>query len=234
MTPHISCDKLDIASIVIMPGDPKRVEYIVKKYLTDYKLVNDVRKETAYTGYYKGKRVTVFSSGMGIPSMGIYSYELFKYYGVDVIIRIGSAGAYTTDLKLNDIQLVSESYSTSNYMFELNNIDNNIVSSDKSLNDVILSTSKELEMDIKVGRTHSTEAFYNNLDIREIYDKYNCMSVEMESYSLLANAMHLGKKASCLLTISDSLITKEQLSSIERETTFDKMIILSLESSLKL
>ena len=234
MTPHISCDKQDIASVVIMPGDPKRVEYIVKNYLTDYKLVNDIRKECGYTGYYKGKRVTIFSSGMGIASMGIYSYELFKFYDVDVIIRVGSAGSYSRDLNLNDIQLVTESYSTSNYQRELDNIETNTVSASKEVNDVIFSTSKELGVDVRLGKVHSTEAFYNNLDISKLHDINGCLSVEMESYSLLSNAKYLGKKASTLLTISDSLITHEELTSKERETTFDKMITLSLESCLKL
>ena len=146
MTPHIESKLEDIANIVIMPGDPKRVEYINEKYLTNSKLVNTVRGELAYTGYYKGKRITIFSSGMGIPSMGIYSHELFTVYNVDTIIRIGSAGSYSEDLNVNDLFLVESSYSNSNYALSYCNGSEKIVYSNKELNEIIKETANNLNI----------------------------------------------------------------------------------------
>lgn len=235
MTPHISSEKESIARVVIMPGDPKRVEYIAKNFLDNPVLVNDVRKETAYTGFYKGKKVTVFSSGMGIPSMGIYSYELFKFYDVKAIIRIGSAGSYVKDLNVNDLFLVDESYSTSSYRKDFIKDNKNIVVSNTQLNDLVLETCKELNINLKSGRVHSTEAFYTeNFSIDNIVNEHNCKCVEMESFSLFTNSEHLNKMATCLLTISDSFITGASLTSEERETSFNSMIKLALETSLKI
>lgn len=235
MTPHISSEKESIARVVIMPGDPKRVEYIAKNFLDNPVLVNDVRKETAYTGFYKGKKVTVFSSGMGIPSMGIYSYELFKFYDIKAIIRIGSAGSYVKDLNVNDLFLVDESYSTSSYRKDFIKDNKNIVFSNTQLNDLVLETCKELNINLKSGRVHSTEAFYTEgFSIDNIVKEHNCKCVEMESFSLFTNSEHLNKMATCLLTISDSFITGASLTSEERETSFNSMIKLALETSLKI
>lgn len=235
MTPHIESKLEDISNIVIMPGDPKRVEYIANNYLDNYKLVNTIRGELAYTGYYKGKRITIFSSGMGIPSMGIYSHELFKFYNVDVIIRIGSAGSYTSNLNVKDLFLVESSYSTSNYALSYCNLDKNIVYSNNELNNIIKTTSNELGLSIKSGRVHSTESFYtDSLNKEEIINQNNCECVEMETFSLFVNANKNNKKATSLLTISDSFVTNESLSSKERETSFNEMIKLALESTLKL
>lgn len=233
MTPHIEADINDIASTVIMPGDPNRVKYIAENFLEDIKLVNTVRGELAYTGYYKGKRITIFSSGMGIPSMGIYSYELYKYYNVENIIRVGSAGAYTKDLNIKDILLVENSYSTSSYKVEGTN--SNLIPSNNELNNIIVNTSKELNINLKQGNVYSSESFYElDLNIEELINKYNIKCVEMETYSLFTNSIYFNKKASALLTISDSFVTKEALSSKEREEGFNKMIELALESSLKI
>ena len=233
MTPHIEASINDIASTVIMPGDPNRVKYIAENFLENIKLVNTVRGELAYTGYYKGKRITIFSSGMGIPSMGIYSYELYKYYNVENIIRVGSAGAYTKDLNIKDILLVENSYSTSSYKVEGTNT--NIVSSNNELNSIIENTSKKLNINLKQGNVYSSESFYElDLNIEELLNKYNIKCVEMETYSLFTNSIYFNKKASALLTISDSFVTKEALSSKEREEGFNKMIELALESSLKI
>lgn len=235
MTPHIEANLNDIANIVIMPGDPKRVEYIVKKYLKDYTLVNQVRGALAYTGYYKEKRITIFASGMGIPSMGIYSHELFKYYNVNTIIRVGSAGAYTTNINVNDVVLVSETFSESNYaMYYCKSNEKNINPTQK-VNEIIKSTSKEININLKEGKCHSTESFYtSDFDVEEFVKMTNCEFTEMESYSLFINAKKLNKSAACILTISDSLVTDESLSSKERETSFDNMIKLALESAIKL
>ena len=233
MTPHIEADINDIASTVIMPGDPNSVKYIAENFLEDIKLVNKVRGELAYTGYYKGKRITIFSSGMGIPSMGIYSYELYKYYNVENIIRVGSAGAYTKDLNIKDILLVENSYSTSSYKVEGTN--SNLIPSNNELNNIIVNTSKKLNINLKQGNVYSSESFYElDLNIEELINKYNIKCVEMETYSLFTNSIYFNKKASALLTISDSFVTKEALSSKEREEGFNKMIELALESSLKI
>lgn len=233
MTPHIEADINDIASTVIMPGDPNRVKYIAENFLENIKLVNTVRGELAYTGYYKGKRITIFSSGMGIPSMGIYSYELYKYYNVENIIRVGSAGAYTKDLNIKDTFLVENSYSTSSYKVEGTN--SSLIPSNNELNNIIVNTSKKLNINLKQGNVYSSESFYElDLNIEELINKYNIKCVEMETYSLFTNSIYFNKKASALLTISDSFVTKEALSSKEREEGFNKMIELALESSLKI
>ncbi len=233
MTPHIEASINDIASTVIMPGDPNRVKYIAENFLENIKLVNTVRGELAYTGYYKGKRITIFSSGMGIPSMGIYSYELYKYYNVENIIRVGSAGAYTKDLNIKDTFLVENSYSTSSYKVEGTN--SNLIPSNNELNNIIVNTSKKLNINLKQGNVYSSESFYElDLNIEELINKYNIKCVEMETYSLFTNSIYFNKKASALLTISDSFVTKEALSSKEREEGFNKMIELALESSLKI
>ena len=235
MTPHIESSLEDIANIVIMPGDPKRVEYIAKNYLTDYKLVNSVRGELAYTGYYKGKRLTVFSSGMGIPSMGIYSHELFTVYNVDTIIRIGSAGSYTSNLNVKDLFLVESAYSDSNYALTYCNGSEKIVYSNNELNNIIKETANKLNINLKGGRVHSTESFYTeSINMESLTKEYSCDCVEMETFSLFINASVNNKKATSLLTISDSFITKESLTSEERETNFNEMIKLALESTLNI
>ncbi len=233
-TPHIESEKNEISKIVLMPGDPKRCEFIAKEYLTSYKLVNDVRGETAYTGYYKNKLVTIFPSGMGIASMGIYSYELFKDFDVEVIIRIGTAGSYVEDLKLYDIFLAESSFSETSYDEELEEKNTNIVNSNAEVNDRIIEVSKELNLELKVGRVHTTEAFYKSNENFEKYYKYNCKAVEMESFALFLNARKFNKKAACILTISDELLFKREISSEEREKKLNKMIVLALESIITL
>lgn len=234
-TPHIESEKSDIAKVVIMPGDPRRVEYIAKNYLNDYKLINEVRGELGFTGYYRGVRVTVFSSGMGIPSMGIYSQELFSEYDVDTIIRIGSAGSYSEELNVNDLYLALSSYSENNYAFEYDGNKLNLVESSKDINDLIEKTSKEINVSLKKGVVHSTGAFYTeNFDMEKINREHGCKCVEMETFSLFYNAKKLGKKASAILTISDSFVTGEKLSSEEREKNFNDMMKLALESVVNL
>ena len=235
MTPHNEANKNEISKIVIMPGDPLRAKYISEKYLNNVKLVNKVRNMYAYTGYYKDKEVTVMASGMGIPSIGIYSYELFNDYDVDVIIRIGNCGSYSKDLNVKDIVLVNESYSESTYLKVMNNDESNTVSSSKELNEKIKNTANNLNISIKEEKVHSTDAFYTKNEIyNEIREKYNCNCVEMESFGLLSNAKVLNKKAACILTVSDSFITSEELSSKEREESLDDMIRLSLESIINM
>ena len=234
MTVHIESNKEDISKNILMPGDPKRCEYIAKNYLQDYKIVNNVRGMTAYTGYYKGKRITIFPSGMGIPSMGIYSYELYKYYDVENIIRIGSCGGYNHTLKLKDIILVDNSYSQSTYAKYLDGYQDNLVKSTKNLNDIILKTSNELNMNIIKGTICSTDVFYEKDYKNKPIEEYNILGVEMESFALFNNARTRGKNAACLLTVSDLFFSEDKLTSLEREQNLNEMIVLALESCLKL
>lgn len=234
MSTHIESKLEDISSVVLMPGDPKRCEYIARKFLANSKIVNNVRGMTAYTGYYKSKKITVFPSGMGCPSMGIYSYELFKEYNVDTIIRIGTMGGYT-DLKLKDIVLVDNSITNSNYGKYLCDYPNININGDMELNNIILNTSKELGLNTYNGNIYSSDVFYEqNNDFKDKVAKYNVLGVEMESFALFTNAKLLNKKAATLLMVSDSFIYPDKLSSLEREQGLDNLITLALETSLKL
>lgn len=234
MSTHIESKLEDISSVVLMPGDPKRCEYIARKFLANSKIVNNVRGMTAYTGFYKSKKITVFPSGMGCPSMGIYSYELFKEYNVDTIIRIGTMGGYT-DLKLKDIVLVDNSITNSNYGKYLCNYPNININGDMELNNIILNTSKELGLNIYKGNIYSSDVFYEqNNDFKDKVAKYNVIGVEMESFALFTNAKLLNKKSATLLMVSDSFIYPDKLSSLEREQGLDNLITLALETSLKL
>jgi len=234
MSTHIESKLEDISSVVLMPGDPRRCEYIARKFLANSKIVNNVRGMTAYTGFYKSKKITVFPSGMGCPSMGIYSYELFKEYNVDTIIRIGTMGGYT-DLKLKDIVLVDNSITNSNYGKYLCNYPNININGDMELNNIILNTSKELGLNIYNGNIYSSDVFYEqNNDFKDKVAKYNVLGVEMESFALFTNAKLLNKKAATLLMVSDSFIYPDKLSSLEREQGLDNLITLALETSLKL
>lgn len=234
MTTHIESNINDIAKTVLMPGDPKRCEYIAKKFLSNAKIINNVRGMTAYTGYYKSKQITIFPSGMGIPSMGIYSYELYKEYNVENIIRIGTMGSYT-NLKLKDIVLVSSSITNSNYGKYLCNYPNPFIEGNKEINDKIILTAKELNMPITIGNVYSSDVFYEqNNNYQEKVNNYKALGVEMESFALFINARLLSKRASTLLMVSDSFTYPDKLSSKEREQGLDNLIILALEASLKI
>ena len=235
MTPHNEAKKEDIAKIVIMPGDPLRAKYITEKYLENYQLVNSVRNMLAYTGFYKGHRITVMASGMGMPSMGIYSYELFKFYDVDIIIRVGTSGAYTEKLNLYDVILTKGSYSESNYAKAQNGCTDQLLYADTDLNNKILEVAKKKNINIHYEIIHSSDIFYKENDnYQELYQKYGCACVEMESFALFHNAKLLGKKAACLLTISDNLVNHEETSSQERQNSFNTMIELALDTCLEL
>lgn len=234
-TVHIESKRDEIANIVLMPGDPNRSEYIAKKYLKDYKLVNSVRGMKAYTGYYKDKLITVFPSGMGNPSMGIYSYELYKDYGVDCIVRIGSCGGYSERLKLKDVILVSGSYSESDYAYQMNGYKDKLIESDNTVNNIIESTAKILDKRMVKGNIYCCDAFYEmEYDYKDRVKKLDVLGIEMESFALFSNAKKFNKKAACLLTVSDLFFSDEKLSSLEREKELNDMIVLALESCLKL
>lgn len=233
-TPHIESRKEDIAPNVLMPGDPLRAKYIAEHYLEEVKCVNTVRNMYGYTGTYKNHKITVFASGMGNPSIGIYSYELFHDYGVENIIRIGTAGSYVRELNVMDVLLVEDCYSSSSYAREQNGNTANIISSSKSLTSLIEKTAATLNQSFKKGRVHCGDALYKeNDDYEAIANNYHCLAGEMESFALFHNAQVLGKNAACILTISNSLITREETDSERREKGLNDMIVLALESVIK-
>lgn len=232
-TPHIEVNELGvIAKTMIMPGDPLRAKFIAENYLDSPKLFNQTRGMLGYTGTYKGKPLSVMGSGMGMPSMGIYSYELFAFYEVENIIRIGSAGSYHPDYKLHEIVLVTEAWGESTYAKAQNGASSDIMEPCPQLNQKMLDQAKVLSIDLKPARIHSTDVFYRREfdTYQRIRDIHHCMCVEMESFALFANATELGKKAACLLTISDSLVTHESTTSAERQNSFTKMIEIALEA----
>ncbi|HPX71788.1 MAG TPA: purine-nucleoside phosphorylase [Acholeplasmataceae bacterium] len=232
-TPHIELkDKDKIAKVVLMPGDPLRAKWIAETYLTDVVQINGVRNMFGFTGKFGKKKVTVMGSGMGMPSIGIYSYELFAFYGVEKIIRVGSAGAYSPDLKLYDVVLASAAWSESSYAKTMGVTNRSLIRPTQSLNNRILRSAEKLGVPVHEAVIHSSDVFYRMKpeEYKEIYEKHNAVCVEMESFALFANARALGKKAACILTISDSLVTHEATSSEARQTSFNKMIEVVLNS----
>lgn len=230
MTPHIKAAKGEIAKTVLMPGDPLRAKFIAEEFLTDVKLVNTVRNMFMYTGKYNGKEISVAGSGMGQPSIGIYSYELFKFYDVENIIRIGSAGAYVKELNLYDVVLVGEAYSDSSAFIRLvTGEDTNVSYPSKQLNDRIKEVAKSKDIKVTEGRVHSSDVFYGVRSLEDTVKDTGAICVEMESAALFANAKATGKNAACLLTISDSLVTHEATTPEERQTAFTAMMKVALE-----
>ena len=236
MTAHIESKKEDIAEVVLMPGDPLRAKYIAENFLTDYKLVNKVRNMFGYTGYYKGKRVTVFASGMGIPSIGIYSYELYKFYDVKKIIRIGTSGSFNKDIKVLDVVLSEGAYCKSYFdqLFDGNDI--NYIKSSPSLNENIKTAAKLANITLKIGKTITSDVFdlYSSSmeKFKANYPEEDYLAVEMEAFGLFYMANRLGKEASCLMTVVDSFYDKKSLTSEEREQSLNQMITLALEAAI--
>ena len=234
-TAHNNANLGDIAKTVLMPGDPLRAKHIAETYLTDFVQFNSVRGMYGYTGDYKGKRISVMASGMGMPSMGIYSYELFKEYGVENIIRIGSAGAYTLELHLFDLVLADSCWSESTFALAQAGQEGNIQYPSQDLNETIKQAAVKLNIPVLEKRIHSSDVFYhedNVPDHNDFYQEQGCVCVEMESYALFHNAKILGKNAACLLTISDSLVTDEHASAMERQTSFSQMMEVALEAAI--
>ena len=234
MTPHNGAKKGEIAKTVLMPGDPMRAKFIAETYLQNAKLVNQVRGMYAYTGTYQGKEVTVMASGMGMPSIGIYVYELYQFYDVEHIIRVGSAGSYDENLHVYDILLVENSYSDSSFAKVQNHSTYDVVSSSELLNQVIINTAKEKNQKITIGTAYSTDVFYRQENTTEKVKEHHCLACEMESFALFHTAKMLHKQATCILTISDHFVTGEETTAQERETGFQKMMELALDSVLKL
>ncbi len=238
MTPHNNAKKGEIAKNVIMPGDPLRAKYIAENYLEDYKLVNEVRAMYAYTGKYKGKEVTVMASGMGMASMGIYSYELYKFYDVENIIRVGTSGANNKDIKLFDIILSESSYSLSTFAKLFDNFKENTVMASPELNKKVIETAKDLNIDIKVGKIITSDVFDPYVDDQKKYEENyenfsETLASEMETFALLFMAKKLGKNATTILTVVDSPYDKRAVSSTDREKSLDDAITLALESVIK-
>lgn len=234
-TPHNQAVKGEIAAKVLMPGDPLRAKFIAETFLKDAKLVNEVRGMYAYTGTYQGQLVTVMASGMGMPSMGIYSYELFTQYGVEQIIRIGSAGSYVSELKLYDVVLAESVWSESSFAHTQNGYDKDIVYPGNRLNQTIRSAAEKLDIPVTLTKVHSSDVFYSEAnvdDFREINRKHQCTCVDMESFALFHNAAVLGKEAACLLTISDSFTSDEKTTAEERQNSFTNMMKIALEACL--
>ena len=234
-TPHIEVnDKNLFAKTVLMPGDPLRAEYIAKTYLTDVVKINNVRNMFAFTGYYKGKKITVMGSGMGMPSIGIYSYELFNVYGVENIIRIGSCGAYSPDIKIYDVIVTTSAFSESSYAKVAFGYSENILPANSDLNNRLNESARKLGFPVYNEIIHSSDVFYRNCGnvFQDVRDKYGCVAVEMESFALFANAQHLHKKAACILTVSDSLITHEATTSEERQKSFNRMMEIALDAAI--
>ncbi len=239
MTPHNNAKKEDIAKVVIMPGDPLRAKYIAENFLENYRLVNEVRGMFAYTGEYKGKMITVMASGMGMPSMGIYSYELYKFYDVDAIIRIGSCGAYEEDIDLLENILVTGSYTPGNYANNFNGENIHFVEATEDLNLKIELTAIEDNIKLRKANIACTECFdpyIENIDnlLNSFPKDKKIVGAEMESFALFYNAKVLNKRAACILTVVDSIKTKKALSSEEREKSLKEMIIVSLDTACKL
>ncbi len=235
-TPHIEVtDENKIAKIVLMPGDPLRAEYISKTYLEDVECFNKVRGMLGFTGTFKGHKISVMGSGMGMPSIGIYSYELFKFYGVEKIIRIGSAGAYDPNLKLFDVVIAKDAYSESSFAKTQGNNPSDVIAGDEELNQALLNIAKELNIPTHYERIHSSDVFYREGEsiVEKMYKEKGCVCVEMESFALFHNANVLGKKAACVLTISDSLVTHEVTTSEQRQTAFNQMIQIALNLATK-
>lgn len=235
-TPHIQCDDKDkIAKVVLMPGDPLRAKFIADSFLTDVETFNTTRNMFGYTGKYNGKKISVMGSGMGMPSIGIYSYELFAFYDVECIIRIGSAGSYDESLAVYDTVLVTEAYSESSFAKTAYGIRSKSLKSSNAVNNKLRKAAEKLNITLKEAKIHSSDVFYSNCPTRwqDVHDNFGCKCVEMESFALFANAKALGKKAACLLTISDSFITHAVTTAEERQSTFVNMMKIALEMAKK-
>ncbi len=231
-TPHNSAVEGQIAKTVLMPGDPLRAKYIAETFLENVTMFNSVRNMYGYTGTYQGKTISVMGSGMGMPSIGIYSYELYKFYGVENIIRIGSAGAYTDTLNLYDVVLADAAWSESSFALTQNGYSEDKTYPSEVLNNRLIEAAKMLEIPMKVATLHSSDVFYREesaVSFQEIYAKHDCVAVEMESFALFHNAKVLGKNAACLVTISDSLVTHEVTTAEERQLSFTKMMEIALQ-----
>ena len=228
-TPHISAKLGDFAKTVLMPGDPLRAEFIAKTYLENAVLVNNVRGVQGYTGYYKGKRVSVMASGMGQPSIGIYSYELFNFYGVESIIRVGSCGAFSPELHARDIVVAMGACTNGNYASQYNLPGTFCPIANYELVEKAVEECKKAGVNFRVGNILSSDMFYDDANSGMQWAKMGVLGVEMESAALYCNAARAGKKALGICTVSDSFIyPEENTTAEERQISFTKMMEIAL------
>ena len=234
---HLVTDKENIAEIVLLPGDPLRAKYIAENFLEGAQLVNTIRNMFAFTGTYKGKKVTVMGSGMGMPSMGIYAYELFHFYDVKKIIRIGTSGAYTPQVHVGDVVLSTAAYTPSNFAYSYSNESTHIEEASKELTETIDNTAKELGINIVKGPTLTNDVFdvYVNIDHLKNNSPIDSelLAKEMEAFALFHIARKEGKEAGALISVVDSAFEDIQISPEDRETKLNNMIKLALESIIK-
>lgn len=233
---HIVTDKKNIYKNVIMPGDPLRAKYIAQNFLKDAKLVNDTRNMLIYSGTYKGKKVTVASSGMGIASVGIYAYELYKFYNVKNIIRIGTSGALSKEVKINDIVIADSAYSPSTFNKILNDSNNNILYGNKKINNLLEKEAMKLNLSYKRGMIYTTDVFdlYINIDKYLKKAPKDILISEMEAFGLFATSKYLNKNSSAIVTVVDSKFEKKKITAEMREKNLNDMIKLALETIIKL
>jgi purine-nucleoside phosphorylase len=235
MSVHISAAKGEISPIVLLAGDPLRAKHIADDMLEDVKLVSTVRNAFYFTGTYNGTEVTIGASGMGCPSIGIYSYELYNEYDVECIIRIGTAGAYETTTKVYDVINTDKAFSESTYASEAFGIEGNCLEHQGIAYDVINETAAKMNMSVKDCHIHSSDVFYRSKKgTPPLAAKNDCVCVEMEAFALFANAKYLKKMAATILTISDIIPTHESMSADQRQTSLDNMSRLALESVVAL
>ncbi len=228
-TPHNKAEAGDIAKVVLMPGDPLRAKYIAETYLTEVKCFNSVRNMLGFTGKYKGKELSVMGGGMGIPSISIYSYELYKFYDVDTIIRIGSAGALQEDIELKDIVMAQGACTDSRFAYQYELPGTFAPIADFSLLEKAVAEARALEIPFKVGNVVSSDIFYNAFpDVAKKWADMGALCLEMEAAALYMNAAKLKKKALAILSISDHIIKGTELSAEERQTGFSNMMEIAL------
>lgn len=227
-TPHIKAEPKDFAKTVLMPGDPLRSKFIAETFLEDPVLVNNVRGVQGYTGTYKGKRVSVMASGMGMPSMGIYSYELFNFFDVDNIIRIGSAGAIHKDIPLRSLVIGMGACYNTDYANQFQLLGHMAPIASFELLRKAVDTAEKMELNYRVGNLLSNDLFYDDSKRTLEWQKMGVLAVEMEAAALYMNAARAGKNALAICTISDNIVTGEECTPDERQNTFTKMMELAL------
>ncbi len=234
-TPHINAKPEDFAKTVLMPGDPLRAKYIAENFLENIRLVNNVRSVQGYTGEYRGKKISVMASGMGMPSIAIYSHELFEFFGVENIIRVGSAGAMREDIKVRDIVLGMGACTNSNFASQFGANGSIAPICSYKLLSLAEKKAKELSLNVHIGNLLSSDIFYNDDNkANEGFIKMGVLAVEMEAAALYLNAMRFNKNALAICTISDNIITGEALNAEARQNSFTEMMKLSLETAIEL
>lgn len=233
-TPHNEASPGDFAKTVLMPGDPLRSRFIAETYLKEARLVNNVRGVQGYTGLYKGVPVSVMASGMGVPSIGIYSHELFHYYNVDNIIRVGSAGGISPNLKLRDIVMGQGACTDSNYAHQFGLSGHFAPIADFHLLETAVAAARSLGVEPAVGNLYSSDVFYNKAGDTLRWGEMGVLAIEMESAALYCNAAEAGKRALTICTVSDSLVTGEELPPQDRQSGFTQMMEIALETALRM